>query len=83
MARECVYVDETEDCSRELVVCHHCGRPMCTTHGRLIEDDVFSISETAGPARAMHCWNCKAQYHARAEEITFRGQVVSGPAAWN
>lgn len=68
MARECIYGDETEDGSESIVVCHHCGSPVCNEHSLIIIDDVFG-SSAESRSSAVHCKDCKARYHPGAEVI--------------
>jgi hypothetical protein len=46
------------------VVCHHCGKPLCSNDRIALHDEVFeSRSETRAVAVAFHCKECKKLFH--------------------
>lgn len=53
----------------QILVCHHCGTPVCETHGRMVlADDAFA-SDDLDPdsVAAMHCRGCAEKFHAGAD----------------
>lgn len=42
------------------VVCHHCGKPLCKDHLRVVRDKAFSSF-----AEAYHCEACKEEHHSK------------------
>jgi hypothetical protein len=64
MAWEC-------DCRQNemFAVCHHCGKPLCRTHGAVITDDDFSPGDPPSVRSAVHCQGCWDKYHPRAQEV--------------
>lgn len=56
--------------SRRIVVCHHCGKPVCFHPSRVIADDDFGTSVEPPTARAaVHCADCKNKHHPKASGI--------------
>jgi len=52
---------------RLILVCHHCGMPMCEEHGWILSaDDAFDDSNTPVSRAAMHCRDCAEDYHKGA-----------------
>jgi hypothetical protein len=81
MTLKCSEDGRPEDLSRHhaVYVCHHCGRPVCQIHGRVVSaDDAFDDSaEDLGdripsvrrvPQPAMHCTQCAEEHHRRADK---------------
>jgi hypothetical protein len=64
------------DCRQQemFAVCHHCGKPLCETHGVVIADDAFGAGILPA-GRAVHCLACKEQYHPRAQDLRAAGVV--------
>lgn len=62
MAWECM------ECLQEKmkVVCHHCGKPLCTEHAYVLADDAFSDHKGPQSIHAAHCKDCRQAYHPRA-----------------
>jgi len=48
------------NCDEEaVVVCHHCGKPLCKKHSYKVQkDEAFSSKITA-----FHCPECKQEHH--------------------
>jgi hypothetical protein len=57
---------EGSDGTKVQVVCHHCGKPLCQTHGMRIVDDAFSGGDAPTGRQAYHCDECKRANHPRA-----------------
>jgi hypothetical protein len=47
-----------------ILVCHHCGMPVCQQHGWTVAtDDAFGDSNTPISRISMHCRECMEEYH--------------------
>lgn len=82
MAWECADCGEKEQPKSKIPVCHHCGKPVCRKHREMITDDAFS----AGPARAtsrvaVHCLDCRKDFHPRASNVESGTAVAQGVTA--
>lgn len=79
MAWECAECGEKEPQGIILPGCHHCGRPVCGRHRRLIDDAAFSTSATRV---AVHCLGCWRAFHPEAPDVDLgapsaRGRTVA------
>lgn len=45
------------------VVCHHCGRPLCSADRIAIHDEVFDYQSQPRAVMAFHCEQCKRRFH--------------------
>lgn len=82
MEWECADCGEKEPKDSKLLVCHHCGKPLCPRHHQIISDDAFSDGTGRPAARlAVHCSDCKKDYHPRATSLEpgMAGAPVSMP----
>jgi hypothetical protein len=71
MAWECAEdCGEKEQENHPILVCHHCGKPVCRKHREVITDDAFSAnSNLLGHRAAVHCADCKKDYHPRTSNL--------------
>lgn len=44
-------------------VCHHCGKLLCRDDQKLLPDLAFSAATGEIGAEAVHCRDCRHQYH--------------------
>jgi hypothetical protein len=82
MAWECADCGEKEREGVKIPVCHHCGKPVCTRHREQINDDAFGAGEiSAAPRVAVHCLDCRRDFHPRAINLEAGTQPARGVAA--
>ena len=82
MAWECADCGAKEQQNHMILVCHHCGKPVCGKHREVITDSAFSADLTRPAGRAgVHCMDCRKEYHRRESKLEQPPAVVAGPAA--
>jgi hypothetical protein len=92
MILTCGVRGEAEAKDHPIFVCHHCGMPVCASHGWVVpSDDAFHDSrdtrvnrDTAskpGSRAAMHCPRCADKYHPRASDKHHEWDVTPARAA--
>lgn len=79
VAWECAECSAKEEGVRTIVVCHHCGKPVCRAHSVVIVDDAFAVSDPPGSRRAVHCSDCKSRYHPRGSDIEPEAAGLTSP----
>jgi hypothetical protein len=47
-------------------VCHHCGKPLCREHARLLFDQDFGGKRAGQEALSSHCSACARSHHSRS-----------------
>jgi hypothetical protein len=75
---------ECECRSQEMfAVCHHCGKPLCRAHGQVIVDDAFSFDplNPLSERTAVHCQQCRDNFHPRAQDVEHQRAGVMGSAS--
>lgn len=55
-----------------IVVCHHCGKPLCRFHRLFVDDDAFRHNAVEWPVRAAHCRRCRSTFHPRLAPLAGR-----------
>lgn len=68
MAFECAECAPGESPGNKLSsVCHHCGKPLCKAHGRVVSTDrAFSDAPGKLDRSAVHCDDCRRRHHPGA-----------------
>ena len=59
---ECGAVEGKNETKVE-AICHHCAKPLCEKHRRLITDKIFSSYDGPFGNKAYHCDDCIKIYH--------------------
>jgi NMD protein affecting ribosome stability and mRNA decay len=63
MKVKCAERGEVEAPGLPILVCHHCGKPVCARHALEVTRDEAFASTAAVPVSAVHCAECKGKYH--------------------
>ncbi len=70
MAWECSDCGQKEQGQRKITACHHCGKAVCKSHRRMIDDEAFSAWPDQDMTRiAVHCLDCCQAYHSQAMDV--------------
>ena len=81
MPWECADCGEKEHRNVKIPVCHHCGKPVCEKHREKLTDDAFSYGPAPTQSRvAVHCLDCKKEFHPRATNLEAGTVVPQGGA---
>lgn len=51
---------------RPVLLCHHCGMPVCQEHGRVVAADAAFAGTATAPQSAVHCRSCAERFHKGA-----------------
>ena len=73
MKVKCTERGEEEAPGRPILVCHHCGKPICAEHAWEVTRDEAFAGTASEPVSAVHCAECRAKYH--------RGTTTQRPTA--
>lgn len=73
MKVKCAERGEEEAPGRPILVCHHCGKPVCADHALEVTRDEAFAGTAVAPVSAVHCPECKGKYH--------RGAATQRPTA--
>jgi hypothetical protein len=63
MRVKCAERGEEEAPGRPILVCHHCGKPVCAADAFEVPRDEAFAGTAAAPVSAVHCAECKGRYH--------------------
>jgi hypothetical protein len=77
MTWECIECGDREQGAKRIPICHHCGKTVCRKHREMITDDAFSGGLVQAASHvAVHCLDCKREFHPRATNVEMATAVV-------